>query len=73
MKLFTSKNNTILVGKVDPGGVVYTPTRNRPAGMLVAIRGFQDKAVYKCEYTGPAPIINALMLKDVLKVVVLAR
>jgi hypothetical protein len=26
---------------------VYTPERNRPNGMLVAIRGFQDKATYK--------------------------
>ncbi|WIA37318.1 hypothetical protein OEZ86_014253 [Tetradesmus obliquus] len=47
VKLFTSKNNSVLVGKADLGAELYTPQRNRPDGMLVAIRGFQDKATYK--------------------------
>lgn len=50
MKLFTSKNNSVLVGKMDLGAVLFTPQRNRPNGMLVAIRGFQDRATYKCRF-----------------------
>lgn len=49
MKLFTNHNNTVLVGTHDKNATLFTPQRNKPDGMLVAIRGFQDKATYHRE------------------------
>eukprot|EP00878_Enallax_costatus_P012022 GHUV01012551.1.p1 GENE.GHUV01012551.1~~GHUV01012551.1.p1 ORF type:complete len:1001 (+),score=340.54 GHUV01012551.1:455-3457(+) len=62
VKLFTSHSNTVLAGTVDPNATLFTPAANKPGGMLVAIRGFQDKAVSKsATATMPATTVPGVL------------